>query len=153
MSLGLIVVVAILIWWFVSSSRSNQARQLQARREELETWEHSDGDEHGSHTFRLHFPTMRLVADGTSYEPGVEDGPPVNYEVRRTEGGKWELRLTQESWRERLRYAEEQLKGPLPSLWKDDVEELRKGPQWKGMDDSRNSSIEAAYQRFVHQRP
>jgi hypothetical protein len=154
MSIGLILLVVVVIWWVMSSSRSHQARQLATRREELETWEHTDSDEIASHTFRLHFPTMRLVADGVSYEPGIPDGPKLLSEVRRTDSGKWEMRLTTESWRERLREAEKRLgERKFDSFWKEQVEELRKGPQWTGVSDSMNSSIEAAYQRFVHQRP
>ncbi len=52
---------------------------------------------------------MRMLTHGTSYQPGVPNGPKLVSEVRRTDSGKWESRLTTESSRESLREAEKNL--------------------------------------------
>ena len=152
MSIGLVVIIAIVVW-FVLSVRSNQARQLAERRSELETWEQVERDQAGTNTISLHFPSMRLRIERMSFEPDLPDGK-TEYEARRRASGGWESKLTQESWRAELAEAEEKATGGvLSGMWKERAEELREGPKWTAVGDSMTSAIEVAYQRYIHQRP
>jgi len=88
-----------------------------------------------AHWWSIHFPSMTLRTKNI-------DGS-AHYHLRRTDGGRWERRLTEAS------YAREHERTRALDLFLDSAGYVaaRDGNIWRSLDDP---TVEVAFQRFIH---
>jgi hypothetical protein len=98
---------------------------------------------------------MRMRYDFHTMDDGGADSTSW-YMLRRHPSGVWEAQLSYDCWLAELHH----LHGNVQRrglLWEHDAERLQhlqmqRGPQWERLPDDLGPSLEAAYQRFIHQR-
>ncbi len=154
------VIVAILVaaGWIVSSQARGRKR-VGERNRALETWEHDERENGGSHVLRLHFPSMRLNEEWWVYEYGVTAAPKAEYLVKRTPACVWEIQHTDTSRRAAIaHHADEakRMRARAMEMDRDDIarhehalEGPRAGSRWVELSDEYASSVEVAYQRYL----
>jgi hypothetical protein len=85
-------------------------------------------------------------------EPGLDASS--DYFLRRDASGAWEYQMTQESWMVEVRRLQE-IVSRKALLYEEHLARLKAiegGPRWEPLPDRLAPSLEAAYQRFIHQR-
>jgi hypothetical protein len=142
-----------------ASARARALRSSEAKRKALETWEYERYVKPCWHTWRAHFPSMRL-----KYTFIATDGPGADsnneYLLRRNRSGTWDMQLTHESWAKETKELREKVSakatsgragGPAP-FYQEAVEQLRDlgdGPSWARVPDDLGPAMEVAYQRYI----
>lgn len=121
------------IGWRILKARAEAAADRHERLLDLQLWsQNHDGDD-TIDRLQVHFPSM--MARHSTCMLGLEDV--TIYHVRRKPDGTWERRYTHESWLDHLEYLRE---------WRPDEVKEATNDWHAGFD----SSIETAYQRFIH---
>jgi len=143
---ALVVVGAVA--WFVSSRRKQEQQQ---RREDLSFWETVDSKPPHVLTWRVHFPTMTMVATFRVTDHPEERHEPRSYVLKQSERG-WRMKLTEESYRADLAEARELATTAAGKAFgADRLRELEAGNKWKPVPVEGFSGLDTAHQRYIRQ--
>jgi hypothetical protein len=145
--LFVVVGIVIVVWFLASRSRRNLERA-----QDPANWEYDEpvGD-FMVIRYRVSFPSMVMIRHATTVgRPGVDTEK--MYTVRRGQDGRWEERMSDESYRaevadltERVRDGDDMHLGRLQSLQHD-------GNVWVGVGEELAPRIERAYRRYIRRR-
>lgn len=144
-AVGLILLVGVIAWWYLAK----QKQQREERKHELENWEYDASDETYDITYVVNFPTMRMVYRFRVMDLPSRDYPAVTYQLRRKDNGRWQSKMSHESFMQRLHELRDEAKKDT-LMAKSTLEEFEgRGNKWTTVGDEMAPALEAAYQRYV----
>lgn len=145
MEIIVLLALGALVYWLARSrSRSEQQRAA------LRFFVHDPTEpqpEHDDRTRSWQADFVTMTAESSFSMPGVEETR--FYELKRTDRGRWRMRLTLDSYDAELRSLKELAE--FSGSAQDRLAKLQDGNPWERVPPSIEGPLESQYQRFVHQ--